>query len=66
MSRVYQKNVSYCSNNSVKKQPQEAFCKDGAFKNFTDFTGKHLCWSRATSATLLKSDSNTGVFLKKF
>ena len=23
----------------------EVFCKKGVFKNFTKFTGKHLCWS---------------------
>ena len=23
----------------------EVFCKKGVLKNFTKFTGKHLCWS---------------------
>ena len=42
----------------------------GAFKNFANFTGKHLCWSLFFTklqvfrpATLLKRDSYTGVFL---
>ena len=40
------------------------------FKNFANFTGKHLCWSLFLikvqdfrAATLLKRDSNTDVFL---
>ena len=35
-------------------------------KNFAIFTGKHLCWSlflMQLLSTLLKRDSNTGVFL---
>ena len=28
---------------SVKKQPPEVFCEKGALRNFTKFTGKHLC-----------------------
>ena len=31
----------------VKKwqaQPPEVFCKKGVLKNFSNFTGKHLCW----------------------
>ena len=42
----------------------------GVLKNFANFTGKHLCWSHFLiklqawgSATLLKRDSNTDVFL---
>ena len=48
----------------------ELFCKIGVLKNFANFIGKHLCgslfnivlqpWRRTT---LLKRDSNTGVFL---
>ena len=54
----------------VQKQPTEVFCKKRFSKKFANFTGKHLCWSlflikfhvfRPT--TLLKRDSNTGVFL---
>ena len=44
--------------------------KKGVFKDLVNFTGKHLCWSLFliklqawTPATLLKRDSNTGVFL---
>ena len=29
----------------IKKQPPEVFCKKGVLKNFTKFTGKHLCQS---------------------
>ena len=43
------------------------FCKKGVFKNFANFTGKHLCWSLFLeklqvfrSAILLERDSNTG------
>ena len=49
------------------------FSKIGVFKIFTNYTGKHLCWSRFSiklpawrAAALLKSDSNTGVFLWNF
>ena len=55
--------IVLCSKNWVKKQPSKMFCKKNALKNFTNLTGKHLCWSRARPATLLKSDSNTGIFL---
>ena len=44
------------------------FFKMGVLKVFTDFTGRHLCWSHFLiklqawrPATLLKKDSNTGV-----
>ena len=44
----------------------------GVLKNFAIFTGKHLCWSLFliklqdwNPATLIKGDSNTGVFLWK-
>ena len=44
--------------------------KKGLLKNFTIFIGKHLCWSlfliklqALRPVTLLKEDSNTGVFL---
>ena len=29
----------------LQKQSPEVFCKKGAFRNFTTFTGKHLCQS---------------------
>ena len=49
------------------------FFKIGVVKNFANFTEKQLCWShflirmqvRRTS-TLLKRDTDTGVFLVKF
>ena len=48
----------------------QLFFKIGALKNFAYFTGKHPCWSffliklqALRPATLLKRDSNTGVFL---
>ena len=44
--------------------------KKGVLKNFAILTGKHLCWSLFLiklqawrSATLLKRDSSTGIFL---
>ena len=58
---------------SVQKQPPVVFCKKGVLKNFSNFTGKHLCRSiflikldafRAT--TLFKRDSTTGVFQQNF
>ena len=48
----------------------QMFFKIGALKIFSNFTGKHLCWSLfliklqpRRSETLLKRDSNTVVFL---
>ena len=48
----------------------QMFFKIGVLKNFTICTGKHLCWSLFLMklqawrpATLLKIDSNTGVYL---
>ena len=48
----------------------QMFFKIGALKNFAYFIGKHQCWSifliklqAWRPATLLKRDSNTGVFL---
>ena len=47
----------------------QMFFKVGVLKNFASFTGKHLCWGlflinlqALRSATLLKRNSNTGVF----
>ena len=51
-----------------QKQPPEVLCKKSVLKNFTNFTGKHLYLSffnrfaGLRPATLLKRDSNTGVF----
>ena len=56
---------------TLQKQPVEDVFQIGVPKNFTILTGKHLCWSlffikiqAFTSATLLKRDYNTGVFLR--
>ena len=55
---------------NTKKEQPEVFYKKAVLKNFSILTGKHLCWSlfliklwSFRSATLLKRDSNTGVFL---
>ena len=56
-----------------KKQPTGVFCKKGVLKSFTNFTGKHLCWSlfliksqALRPATLLKSESNAGLSCEIF
>ena len=48
----------------------QMFFKIGVLKHFTIFTGKHLSWrlfllklQAFRPATILKRDSNTGVFL---
>ena len=55
-----------------QKQPPEVFYRIemAALKNFTIFTGKHMCWfpvlidlQASRPATSLKRDSNTGAFL---
>ena len=53
----------------LQKQLAEVFIKKAVLKNCATLTGKHLCWSISLiwlqyfrSATLLKRDSNTGVF----
>ena len=52
------------------KQSPEVLYKKGVLRNFTKFTGKHLCQSLLFNrvaglkpATLVKKDSGTGVFL---
>ena len=54
----------------IQKQQPEVFYKIVILKNFAIFTGKQLFWSlfliklqAVRYATLLKRDSNTGVFL---
>ena len=54
-------------------QKQQMFFKVGVLKSYAIFTGKHLRWSlflikfqSFRSATLLKRDSNKGVFLWTF
>ena len=51
--------------------PPQVFCEKSVLKNFSNFTGKHLCWSLFLtklqvfrSATLLKGDANTSIFLE--
>ena len=63
-------NNSKNNHSNRQKRPPEVFCEKGVCKNFTNFTGKHLSWSlfliklqAFKSATLLKTDSNTGVVL---
>ena len=51
----------------IKSNRFKMFFKIGVFKNFTIFTGKHLCWSlflmmSFRPANLLKRNFNTGVF----
>ena len=71
----------FLSGNKIKEisynnQIDEVFYKIGVLKNFAKFPGKHLHWSLCSNkvtglepATLLKKDSDTGVFqsiLQKF
>ena len=51
----------------------QIFFKIGVLKKIANFTGKYLCWSlfliklqASRPATLLRRDSNTGVFLSNF
>ena len=53
-----------------KSSHRKCSIEKAAFKKFTTFTGKHLCWSLFLiklrvwrPATLFKRESNTGVFL---
>ena len=55
----------------IKNSSWQMFYKIGVLKYFAKFTGKHLYWSLFFNkvagirpATLLKRDSNTGVFLR--
>ena len=64
--RDSQKRYSTNSRNSHSKM----FCKKGVLKSFTNFTGKHLCWSLffkkaadLRGATLLKRSSSTDLSL---
>ena len=51
-----------------QKQPPEVFCKKRVLKNFTKFTGKHLCQSLflIKLKTFLKKEALTQVFSCKF
>ena len=48
-----------CRSLLIPKTAIRGFYKKAVLKNLVIFARKHLCWS----ATLLKTDSNTGVFL---
>ena len=57
----------------LKRSYWRCSVKKGVFKNFANFTVKHMCWSfiliklRAfRPATLLKRDSNTNIFVWNF
>ena len=62
--------ISTIEDNYLEAATGGFFIKKAALKNFAIFTGKQLCWSlfliklqAFRLATLLKRDSNTGVFL---
>ena len=44
-------------------EASEVLCKKGVLKNFTKFTGKHLCWGLFLK-TFIKNEALT--FLTKF
>ena len=47
-----------------QKRPPDVFCKKGVLRNFTKFTGKHLCQSLFfNSVAGLRHYSGRGVFL---
>ena len=53
---------------SFRGSRSQVFFKIGTLKNFVIFTGRYLCWwslflMKMQPSTVLKSDSNTGVFL---
>ena len=60
-----------CSGDIFRSSYRMCFVKNGVFKNFTNFTGKYLCWSLfltklqvfRPATLLLKWDSNIGAFL---
>ena len=55
--------LSYLFGRSIR---QEVFCKKGVLRNFTKFTGKHLCQSLffiKVAGLVLKKDSGTGISL---
>ena len=62
--------ISHFSSLETECTKAAAFFKIGVLRNFAIFTVKHLCWSLFLikqppfrAATLLKGNSNTGVFL---
>ena len=61
----------YCYCN-IQKQPPEVFYKKGVLRNFTKFTGKHLCQSlffskvASLACNLTKKETLTQVFFCEF
>ena len=59
--------VLFKSFKNLQKQPAEVFFKKGVLRNFTKFTGKHLCKSlflyKVAGMRPAKRGSGTGVFL---
>ena len=63
------KRINLILHKSNRSSCLEVFCKEVAFINFANFTGKHLCWNLifnkiigCRSAALLKRDSSPGAF----
>ena len=61
---------SYAATTGSRSSPRRCSVKPGVLENLTNSIGKHLCWSlfliklqALRSATLLKSDCSTAVFL---
>ena len=50
----------------VQKQPPQVFCRKGVFKNFANFTGKHLCWSLLQACNFIKKRLQHWCFPVKF
>ena len=42
--------------NKCRSSRPEVFCKKGVLRNFTKFTGKHLCQSQGDSAQVFSSE----------
>ena len=47
--------------NTLGSSRQEVFCEKGVPRNFTKFTGKHLCHSLFVAASVLSNFNNTEV-----
>ena len=57
----YKKKVNLLVPGVHRTSRLQMFFEIVVLKNFANFTGKHLCWSRPV--ILLKTDSNRGIFL---
>ena len=58
---------------TVQKQPPEVFCEKGVLRNYTKFTGRHLCQSlffnkagKRDSGSFVKKETLTQVFFSEF